>query len=666
VSGILGVWNRNGAPIDADLLSRMADTQRHRGPDGEGRRVAGPVAFLQQHLCVTPAHAMDRTAIVASAGVMVVMDGRLDDRDQLGSALALSPSVTDAACVLAAYVKWGEDFAEHLKGDFAVGIYDAPAGRLLLARDAIGVRPLYYFVNDHLFAFASEIKALLEHPAVPVAPDDDGLADVMLPASRPVDRQEVTCFAGISAVVPAHLVVVTPGRFESRRYWDFDCGLAIHLKSYGEYAEAFREQFGRAVARRLRTPGTVAVSVSGGFDSSAIFCQAETLRREGVVGCASVKGISYLGGLGTDADERQYLLDLEREYGVVVERFPMEPLRGLVSGAREQVHANEAPVLDAMWGVTRELHVRAARTGARTLLTGHWGDQVLFSSAYLVDLFLTLKWSEVRQHVSEYARWLGRAQANVLARRLGVEVGRSVIPAAILPPVKWLRRRLVPGLNRRPSSLSVAFLQRALRFADQPVMLGHDFHSAHARSIYLEARSKYHVHCLDWNNKVAALHGMDTAFPYLDRDLLQFLMAVPGAVQNRNGVPRALAREAMRDVLPEPVRLRRSKADFTAVINCGATDDADELRRVLSPGALAVGMGYFDPATVTAEVNDHLAAAAGSAGCIESWSLAELFALEAWLQVFLGRTAAGAAGGPEAMSARSASHTADRPDSVRG
>jgi hypothetical protein len=165
---------------------------------------------------------------------------------------------------------------------------------------------------------------------------------------------------------------------------------------------------------------------------------------------------------------------------------------------------------------------------------------------------------------------------------------------------------------------------------------------------------------------VAALHGMDTAFPYLDRDLLQFLMAVPGAVQNRNGVPRALAREAMRDVLPEPVRLRRSKADFTAVINCGATDDADELRRVLSPGALAVGMGYFDPATVTAEVNDHLAAAAGSAGCIESWSLAELFALEAWLQVFLGRTAAGAAGGPEAMSARSASHTADRPDSVRG
>ena len=99
----------------------------------------------------------------------------------------------------------------------------------------------------------------------------------------------------------------------------------------------------------------------------------------------------------------------------------------------------------------------------------------------------------------------------------------------------------------------------------QSVTLPLDFHSVHARALYIEARSKYHVHCMEWNNKAGAQNGVTSAFPFLDRDLVQFLMAVPGDVQNADGVPRAMARDGMRGVLPDEIRARVWKADPSAL-----------------------------------------------------------------------------------------------------
>jgi asparagine synthase (glutamine-hydrolysing) len=517
MSGIVGVWNLNGRPLDAAVLARMSASLRHRGPDGEGRQVTGSTGFAHQHLRVTPEEIGERQPLVGRTGIIVAMDGRLDNRDELLPALERPQTASDAACVLAAYEVWGEAFAGHLNGDFAVAVFDESKQQLLLARDSIGIRPLYYYRDERLFAFASEIKALFAHPDVPVRPDEEGLADYLLLGARPLDRQDVTCFAGIAAVVPSHLAIVTPQKVVTRRYWDFDPGRRIRLGSFDAYAEAFRERFAEAVRRRARSEGPVAVSVSGGLDSSSVFCQAETLRRAGAVSCPAIAGISYTGAEGSDADERRYLSEIERDYGIEIERYPIEPLIGLVEGADEQIRAIEAPFLDYMWGVTRELHRRAATRGSRILLSGHWGDQVLFSSAYLVDLFRRLAWVEIRHHTREYAHWFGASEARVLVKRFMVDAVRHHAPASLLPPLKWIRRRLL-GVERPKQWFSDAFLHRALRFADRPATIGEGFHSAQARSIYLEARSKYHVHCMEWNKidlprspieVPRALHGME-------------------------------------------------------------------------------------------------------------------------------------------------------------
>jgi asparagine synthase (glutamine-hydrolysing) len=267
------------------------------------------------------------------------------------------------------------------------------------------------------------------------------------------------------------------------------------------------------------------------------------------------------------------------------------------------------------------------------LLTGMWGDQVLFSTAYLVDLLRRFQWRTIGQHTRQYEKFFSPAEVRVVRRRLLVDAGRRYMPRRIRAPLKWIRRRL-RGEHRHKSWYAGAFRDRALRFADRPATTGHGCHSAHAAAIYLEARSKYHVQCLEWNNKVAARHGLDISFPFLDRDLLSFLIAVPGEIQNRDGVPRALLREAMRAVLPEAVRARRWKADFSGVVNEGVARDFQTITDTLSADPIAVRRGYLDRVRLASEL-PHASAALAGPTCTAAWDVADLYGLEIWLRVFL-------------------------------
>lgn len=632
MSGFTGFWNLDGRPIDRGVLSRMSGTLRHRGLDGEQLCAAGPFGLAHQRSWVTPEEAGEVQPLAGPGGVLVAMDGRLDNRDELLGATASPASASDAALVLAAYLAWGDRFAARLNGDFAVVVFDQSKRQLLLARDAIGLRPLYYFRSDPLFAFGTEIKALLAHPDIPAQPDDEGIADYMLVSSRPLNRQEITCFAGISSLVPAHLAITTPEATRTRRYWDFDAGRTIRLGSFDEYADAFRERFAEAVRRRLRSAYPVAISVSGGLDSSSIFCQAMKLRESGAADCPGLHGISFFDPGQSEADERRYLVDIERACGVAIEQFSVAELEGPARRAHEQIAVTEAPLFDSLWGITRELGRRAAARGARVLVGGHWGDQVLISTDYLVDLFHRLAWREIRRHRREYVRWLGAGEARVLSRRFLLQLAGHHLPAGLVPPLKWVRRRVL-GVERPKPWFTDVFLRRGLRFANAPAILGDGFHSAHAASIYREARSKYHVHCLEWHNKIDARGGLDAAMPMLDRDLLAFLMAIPGEIQTWSGVPRGLLREAMRGILPEAVRTRASKGDVTHLLNRWVAGDAPTIRGALSAESQSVRRGYVDRFR-SASALDRLVADLQGPDALSSWDLGDVFGLEVWLQVF--------------------------------
>jgi asparagine synthase (glutamine-hydrolysing) len=563
----------------------------------------------------------------------VVFDGRLDNREDLLGSLKdsypVSSSSPDPDLVLAAYEAFGDRFPERLLGDFALGLFDPARRQLLLARDVMGIRPLYYCRILDTFLFGSEIKALLAHPEVSIKPNDDTLANFFLANVR---DPEMTFFEAISSLPPAHMAFLTPQGFTKRRYWDFDSAGSIRLSSFGEYAEGFRHLFEQAVRRRMRSAHPIAVSVSGGLDSSSILCMAERLTsRE--PGIPKPLGISYISAEGSPSDERGFLIDIENRYGSRIHRVPFGPAE-LVEGSKEAVWQLEVPWLDEQWENIRVFHSTIQHLGARVVLTGHWADQVLFPSGYLIDLFRCLEWRKVREHLNEFTVWQTDADPRFFSRGFLISLVKYHVPRALYPLARRVR------VKRDRPWYSKALHRRAFRHAWQQPVNGWTGPSVHATSLYEQVRSAHQVLCMEWNNKMAAMHRLEMTYPFLDRDLLSFLMAVPGEVLTWNGVPKALLRAAMRDVLPEAIVNRRWKADFSHLVNETVKREFHRLIRCLDYQGEAVERGYVRADVIKKNV-EVLHGRLSGPTCEVAWRLSDLLGFELWLRVFFRKSGNG-------------------------
>lgn len=628
MSGIVGIWNLDGQSVSGALLTSLSVPLAHRGPDGNGQWIKGPVGLACQMLRVTPESAAESQPAVHPSGRALVFDGRLDNRDELLTHVKDMPGITaqspDSAFVLAIYEIYGEQFVKHLAGDFALALYDQNQRMLLLARDALGIRPLYHTRVGSSFLFASEIKALLAHPHLSARPNDDMLACYLL-SSRPKDTS-MTCFQGIASLLPAHIATMTPERFSTRRYWDFEV-TEQRCDAFQDYAQAFRHHFAQAVRRRLRSAHPVVVSVSGGLDSSSILCMVETLHRTYPEQVPSSIGLSYLSPEGSPSDEKEFLVEIERMYDLSIQRIP-SGRHGLMGGGREAVWHIEAPFLDQQWNTLHTFFQTAHRLGARTILTGHWADQVLFPQAYLVDLFRRLAWGEIKKHLMEFNRWLIDMDPHFFRQQFWLDLVKYHVPERLVPTLRRVRATPQP-----PACYTNSIRRRARRHVPQQPLLGTHLPTAHARSLYEEVRSSYHVRCMEWDNKVAAMHGCDMAFPFLDRDLLTFLMSIPGEIQTWNGVPKGLLREAMRGILPDAIADRRWKADFSHLVNQGMEHDYPRLVDSLASESAAVKWGYLDGDATQALLQES-GRPLQRHTCEAAWALSDLVGLELWLQVF--------------------------------
>ena len=639
MSGILGIWNVDDQPVDRVELKGFAQTLRHRGPHGLGLWVEGPIGLACQIFRVTPESGGEGQPYVDPSGVVIVFDGRLDNRDEimghLGGLPVVSADSPDSFLVVAAYHRFGESLSDHLVGDFAFGLFDPRRQRLLIVRDAIGVRPLYYCRIGQSFLFASEIKALLAHPKVSTRPNRDAIAELALRFPNGA-RSDSTFFEGILTLPPAHEATVTRNGFVKRRYWDFDLDRETRFHSLDEYSDAFRDQFARAVNRRTRGSHPIAVSVSGGLDSSSIFCVGHELARGITEPQQPLIGITFSSADGTPSDENVFVVDIEQKYGVAIQRVALRA--GFLDGIQADVYHSEIPFLNEQSDSTKSLYRTATHMGARTLLTGHWGDQALLDQSYLVNFFRRLKWTQIRSHLREYALWNTDADPKFFWRNFYQDLVRQHVPEIAIPFLKTARARLGrPGWDHEWYTDEFRENIRRHSFARNESGPAVPLRCA---SLYQTIRSSYHVMCMEWNNKAAAMFGLETAFPFLDRDLLSFLMSVPGEVKTSKGVPKALLRRAMRGILPDSIAGRRWKADFTHVVNAGVEQDYSRVIDMLSSDAAVARWGFVKPDVLSRELF-RLKSRLSGGDAVNSWMVSDLLALEIWLRVFFeGETTA--------------------------
>ena len=544
ICGIQGDGARSAEAMDA-MLAALADYGSERAAWTEGE-----IIFGRRSAPVTkPAFRIDR-----EAGLAVIADARLDDRDSLCGALGIPLSEraepTDVDLILRAWKRWGRKCPDRLLGDYAFAVWDARRRRLVCVRDPVGVRPFYYSLTGERFVFASAVEAVLAAFGVSAALDEVAVAAELIGSPHSAGR---TFFAAVRRLPPSHMLTVEAeaarngsGRLRVRieRWWHPGQVSPARSASDDAHAEELLHLCTQAVRDRL-CGGPVGMHLSGGLDSSSIMVlAARELRRQGR---PPPPVFTWLPPTGDAPPKPEYaqeyaLVDAvcAREgvrafYGVPSPEEILEVLRrdGTLPGV--QVHVNEEIV-----------QRRAAAQGVRVLLSGWGGDEcVSFNGrGYWEHLLLN---GRLRRLAAEC-----RDQDSAAPRFLAHIVASLLHPALPYAFRRWLRGKPIrrrglaaPAFARRAAP-PVAWLSRAAG------VRGTQLHGLQAG--HLDARIE------GWAAS-GARRGIEYRYPLLDRRLLEFALGLPPEQFRRGRWKRWLFRYALRAVLPPEVCWNQNKAD---------------------------------------------------------------------------------------------------------
>ncbi len=340
MSGIAVIYNLDGRPADGLLLDRMLSAIAHRGRDGMGRWIGGPVAIGHAMLHTTLESTREPQPLCDDS-LCLTFDGRVDNREELAAAFKSAgielKGDGDAELVLRAYQLWGDESPRRILGDFAYALWDGRNRRLLCARDPMGVKPLYYHIGAGFFLCGSELHQLLQDPRVRRAPNEPMVAEYLLGA---FSTREDTLFSGLMRLAGGDLLIVRPDGVTKRTWLALDPGKKISYRTDDEYAEHLRGLVEEAVRCRMRSVGGVAAELSGGIDSSAVVGVVQKLMREHRVPAMPFETFS-LSFSGAAADESAYVNERRQDVADQVEqRSAAGSNHAVMDGANSAIPGN--------------------------------------------------------------------------------------------------------------------------------------------------------------------------------------------------------------------------------------------------------------------------------------------------------------------------------------
>lgn len=485
-------------------------------------------------------------------GLVMTWDGRLDNRDDLLLQLGDSSSheSSDADLALSVFERWGVDGLRRLIGDWAVAIWDVSHKTLHLARDYMGVRPLYYCHDAGSLRWSSSLGELADRSGQVDALDDRFVARFM--AWRV--STDVTPYVGIRAVPAAHCISTTSSGQETvRRFWQLEPAI-IRYRDPRVYEARLRELWLEAVASRLRSPGTVWAELSGGLDSSSLVCMANTLIRRGHVCATALQPISHVATHSPEGDESRFIVEVERRIGVSTQIIPVEATLEM----RDAESSWVTPSAQRGVRLAAARHVQAQ--GGRVILSGGMGDAIMgcapdnslaiFDDAADGRIFAALAkirlWSRAtRKPLAEIVHNLAREALQTFdASRTGLTLN-SYQQAGIA----LLSMRLRALAVEPPANAGAAHRPRLSQRETARTVLDHSI------SARLEAPRPA---------------GVAYAYPFTHRPLVEYMLAIPGEQLSAPGQTRSLMRRAFEGLVPAKVLGRFSKGYYPPVMTRAA------------------------------------------------------------------------------------------------
>lgn len=579
MSAQFGRWNRDGRAVDHVYLEKAGKLVAPYGPDGQGAYVKDGVGILFHAFHTTKESRQETQPHVCPSGTVLTWDGRLDNRSELIGKLAdaLNANPTDVFIVAAAYQAWGRDCFAKLIGDWALSIWNPKNRSLLLAKDHIGAHHLYYMVDDTGIIWCSILEPMVILAGKPLSLDEEYIAGWF--AEFP--ETHLTPYMGIHAVPPSSLVLIQEGKQTISRYWDFDPNKRLHYRTDAEYEEHFREVFTQAIRRVLRSDTPVLAELSGGIDSSSIVCVADTIIANGLAETPRLDTVSYYDDSEPDWNERPYFTRVEEKRGR--------------TGCHIDVAAQEALRFDcdinhfaatpgSAWkpGEASKLYAACIKSqGNRVLLSGVGGDEVTGGVPSpipeLSDLLTTFRWKTLAHQLKVWALSKRKPWFHLLLETL----------AGFLPPDSTSAERAmktVPWLHPQFATCHTAALNgyaARTRFLSSLPSFQDNLSTIRALRRSLSCSPCPSEPCFE------------KRYPYLDRDFLEFLFAVPPEQQLRPSQRRSLMRRALAEVVPPEVLDRRRKA---FLIHGHMVAFSEQRRRLLEQsGSMAcVSHGFID------------------------------------------------------------------------
>jgi asparagine synthase (glutamine-hydrolysing) len=601
--GIIGFLR--GRPGDDESLGRsMLEQVRYRGPDAGYLHLDGPAALGVRRLAIVNVAHGPQPTFSDDGEIAAVFNGEVYNHRELRAELTACGyrlrDGSDAEVIPHAYRRWGLDFPSHFNGDFAIAVWDRRRRQLILARDRLGVKPLFYTRAGGDFLFASEVKSLFAHPAVERRLDPRFLAQVFtfwtgLDTGSP--------FAGVSQVAAG-----TVRAFDARhqlvgehRYWDvpYRATVPAFRGNFREGQEAYRAELRKAVGLRLQADVPVGTYTSGGIDSAAVNVVAfkDVGHRE-----TRTFSVTFEDRLFDESDHQRRVA---RSLGLESHEVRVGAADMYANFARAVYHA-EAPLFRTAPVPMFLLSRRVAAARVKVVLTGEGSDEI----AWGYDLFREAKlrrfWSRQPQSRARpqlfrklYAylpQFQNPRHLQLLVDFFRTGMGRPDLPlyshqtriANSAAGHVLLSRAMKEGIAARPPEEDLIDSLPA-DFADRSLL---------ERCQYLEMKTLLHGYLLSsQGDRMLSAHGVEGRFPYLDHHVIEFLAGVPASFRLRGLHDKAILREAFRADLPAGICERPKFAFRAPELNAFLADPHGLVAAHLDPTAVAEA-GVFDPAAV--------------------------------------------------------------------
>jgi len=612
MSAIAAAFRSDGLPFDERLIKGILASLNSRGPHGNSHWVGGGVLLAHSRLDVTAESVKEEQPLKSSDGtVALVFDGRVDNREELKDELVsagLPPrDPSDAELVLRSYECWGERSPRKIVGDFAYVVWDSRRRQLFCVRDPLGIKPLYYCMIGTSFICGSELRQAALHPALSFRPNEDMVAEFL---TGGFSDSEETLYRDVKRLPPGHILALGYSGLACRRYYDWERPRELRYASDDDYTSQFFELFKEAVRCRLRNPGSgIASQLSGGLDSSSVTSMAAFLYQSNPNQFHSLETFSLIAPNPRDG-ERRYITDVVARWKLSSTLLSPAPFK--VDYCLEQVrHFRDIPNYPNDVACS-SLHRAIQEKGTRVVLTGLGGDNWFFGRhEYYAGLVRRLS---IRSLVNRFLDDAKLKQLNPYSSG----PWEKLVRFGLIPSTPLFIRILGKGLLGRsnyPSWISHAFAKRT--HLPERLIASRKLNAASATDIP-NGKSFFLFELVD---RMASSYQFEMRHPLSDLRLIQFSRSLPDDQRRRGIWQRYIMRQAMRDLLPESIYSRSSKAAFNWTFAAAQTEI--NLAKLLRSSTIAE-LGWIDADQALRTLNTT------SGGSSQSVKLFAIAAVEWW------------------------------------